>query len=168
MLSILVQILRVANWLNWTAAALFTFLLVLLIVDPGVFRENFAEAFRERGASEAVFDYLRWTCALVIPVAIAIHIIFTRLVAMIRDTQAGEAFSETNARRLSVIAWALLAINFLDLAFGYISVRASEASGEYFGWTLALTGWFAVPLLFVLARVLREGAAMREDLEGTV
>lgn len=168
MLSILVQVFRVANWLNWIAAALFTFLLALLLVDPGIFRESFAEAFRGRGASDAIFDWLRWTCALVIPVAIAVHIILTRLVAMIRDTQSGEAFSETNARRLSVIAWALLAINILDLAFGYISVRASEASGEYFGWTLALTGWFAVPLLFVLARVLREGAQMRDDLEGTV
>lgn len=168
MLPILAQALRIANWLNWIVAALFTFLLILLLVDPEAFREGFAEAFRGRGASDAIFDWLRWTCALVIPVAIAVHMILTRLVAMIRDTQAGEAFSETNARRLSVIAWALLAINLIDLVFGHVSVWASERSGEYFGWSLSLTGWFAVPLLFVLARVLREGASMREDLEGTV
>ena len=48
------------------------------------------------------------------------------------------------------------------------AVATSKATGEYFGWSLSLTGWIAVPLLFVLANVFREGAAMRADLEGTV
>ncbi len=31
-----------------------------------------------------------------------------------------------------------------------------------------MTGWFAVPLLLILARIFKEGAIMRDDLEGTV
>lgn len=168
MLSILVHTLRIANWLNWAMAALFTLLLALLLVEPGLFRESFRNALGVQGADEVVFTWLKWTCAMVIPIAYAVHLILTRLAAMIRDTQRGEGFSETNARRLLVIAWALLAINVADLAFGQLSIWASKVSGEYFGWSLSLTGWFAVPLLFVLARLLREGAQMRDDLEGTV
>ncbi len=63
---------------------------------------------------------------------------------------------------------ALLTINLVDLAFGQVSIWASEASGEYLGWSLSLTGWFAVPLLLILARIFKEGAIMRDDLEGTV
>jgi hypothetical protein len=36
------------------------------------------------------------------------------------------------------------------------------------GWSFNITGWIAVLLLFVLARVFEQGAAMREDIEGTV
>ena len=31
-----------------------------------------------------------------------------------------------------------------------------------------MTAWLLVVILFILARVFRHGAAMREDLEGTV
>ena len=168
MLSALIALFRVANWLNWIMAALFAFLGLLLLVDPNHFRDMFMEAFTDRTESEAVFQWLLWSCLMVLPVAAAVHVILTRLVAMIRDTQAGAAFSESNAKRLTTIAWALLAINVVDLAYGQLSVWASAVSGEYFGWAPSLTGWFAVPLLLVLARLFRDGAAMREDLEGTV
>lgn len=168
MLKTAIWVLRAANWLNWIGAALFTFLLMLLLVAPDQFKETFERAFEGPRSADAVLIWLKLVCASVIPVAVAAHLIFTRLVAMLRDTQAGAAFTETNAKRLATIAWALLAINLVDLAFGQVSVWASETSGEYFGWSLSLTGWFAVPLLLILARIFKEGAIMRDDLEGTV
>lgn len=167
MLEATIWVLRVANWLNWIVATLFALLGAMLVIDPNHFREKLLDAFSTTGG-EAVFIWLAVSCALVLPVAAAVHAILTRLIAIVRDTRAGAAFSDRNAHRLTIVAWALLAINLIDLAHGQLSVWASEQSGEYFGWTLSLTGWLAVPLLFLLARVFREGAAMREDLEGTV
>lgn len=162
--------LRIANWLNWIAAALFMLLLAALLIDPASFHPQIASAFEVRGAEavDAVWTWLVWVLAMVPPMAVCVHIAFTRLVALLRDAAAGQAFSEANARRLGTVGWALLGVNLLDLVFGQLSMWASQVSGEYFGWSLSLTGWFAVILLFLLARVFREGAAMREDLEGTV
>ena len=122
----------------------------------------------DKAARDAVQTYLFAILAIVPPTAIAVHYILTRLAALVRDAAAGAAFSLINADRLRTIGWAVLAINIADLAYGWLSIRTSDATGEYFGWSLSLTGWIAVPMLFVLAHVFREGTAMREDLEGTV
>ena len=119
-------------------------------------------------AARAIWTWLVSVICLMFPVVWAAHLIFTRLIALCRDAAASRAFTLENAARLKTVAWALLAVNVIDLAYGQISVWASKVSGEYFGWTPAVTGWFAVLLLFLLANVFREGAAMREDLEGTV
>lgn len=167
MFSAITTGLRVTNWLNWiVAAALFVFF-VLLLSDAGGLRSEILAGF-EAPARAPIRSYLYTVLGLVLPIAIAVHILLTRLVALVRDAAMGMAFTDTNAVRLRTMGWALLAINIADLGFGWISVRASEASGEYFGWSFSLTGWIAVPLLFVLAHVFREGAEMREDLEGTV
>ena len=165
-----IWLLRIANWLNWIGAVLFALLLAALLLANEYFYPAITQAFEVRGqqAVEAVWIWLVSACALVVPMAVCIHLIFTRLIALLRDAAEGRAFSELNAKRLMIVGWALLFVNILDLVFGQISIWASEASGEYFGWTFSLTGWFAVLLLFLLARVFREGAAMREDLEGTV
>ena len=168
MLRTAIWMLRAANWLNWIMGALFALLLVLMMIGPDQFRTTFEQAFEGQRSAEAVFLWLKIACFCVFAVVVAAHLIFSRLIAMLRDTRAGAAFTETNAKRLAAIAWALLAINLVDLAFGQASVWASETSGEYFGWSLSLTGWFAVPLLLILARIFKEGATMRDDLEGTV
>ena len=161
--------LRITNWLNWIVAALLIAFFALLLADPEGFRDTIFYGFdAETGARAEIQNYLFGVLALVPPLAVAVHFILTRLAALVRDTAAGAAFTLRNAQRLSTIGWALLAINVADLFYGWLSVRASEATGEYFGWSLSLTGWIAVPMLFVLAHVFREGTAMREDLEGTV
>ncbi len=167
MFSAIITGLRVTNWLNWIATALLTAFFAVLLSDAGGFRDELLSSF-DAPARGAMRDYLYAVLAFVLPIAVAVHILLTRLIALVRDAAAGLAFTDVNADRLRTIGWALLAINIADLGFGWISVRASEASGEYLGWSLTLTGWIAVPLLFVLAHVFREGARMREDLEGTV
>lgn len=169
MFSAIILGLRATNWLNWIGAALLTAFLALLVIDPDGFRDSVFAGFPERPeAMDAISLYLFGILALVPPIAYAVHSILTRLTDLVRDAAQGEAFTQANAVRLRAIAWALLAINCADLVFGWLSVKASEATGEYFGWSLSLTGWIAVPMLFVLAQVFKEGASMREDLEGTV
>ena len=168
MLPALLWIFRIANVLNWVSATLLALLGAMLVADIGPFRDVLEQGRFAPSQIEVLITWLMFACLGLIPVAVAVHVILTRLMAMIRDTMGGAAFSEINAGRLRTIAWMLLVINIFDLAFGQVSIWASAQSGEYLGWSLSLTGWFAVPLLLVLARLFREGAAMQSDLEGTV
>ncbi|KTE17112.1 DUF2975 domain-containing protein [Sphingopyxis sp. H115] len=117
---------------------------------------------------EAAVTWLQWVLVITAPVILLAHVILTRLIAMIDDARAGNPFASANAARLRHVAWALLGIQLLDLAFGFVSIAASERTGEYFGWSFGLTGWLATLMLFILARIFERGAAMREELEQTI
>ena len=74
-----------------------------------------------------------------------------------------------NARRLQAIAWALLGLQLLSLAIGTIADAVSTpAHPVHVDAGFSISGWLAVLLTFLLARVFAEGTLMRDDLEGTV
>lgn len=167
MLTTTYWILRGLNWVNWIVGILFVVAIALVaFVYPQAFRD--VAATKGIAAPDAILDWLRLSVVLMVPMIGAVHIICTRLGAIVGSVAAGSAFSLVNARRLRTIAWALLATQVIDLTWGLVAMRASEASGEYLGWSFGLTGWLAVLLLFVLARIFEAGAIMREELEGTV
>ena len=107
---------------------------------------------------------LRSAMALGIVAVWPAHLVLTRLRELVDSAGAGAAFSLANAARLKMIAWAVLALQLLDLAFGWLSFRFEDVPG----WSPGVTGWIAVLLLFVLAQVFEQGAAMRDELEATV
>lgn len=97
------------------------------------------------------------------------HTVFTRLLAIVRSVRVADPFLAENAVRLQTIAWALLGLELLHLAAGAVAFgSSSETSPLDINWSFSVTGWLAVLLLFVLARVFDHGARMREELEGTV
>ena len=97
------------------------------------------------------------------------HIMLARLLAIVDTVGRGDPFVADNGARLQTIAWALLGLELLHLAAGAIAaIGSTPADPLDIGWSFSLTGWLAVLLLFVLARVFEEGARMRDDLEGTV
>ena len=96
------------------------------------------------------------------------HLVLTRLLAIVNTVRAGDPFIPDNARRLTMIAWGLLGLQVIDLLFGAVAIGVNEGGGPLSGWTFNMTGWLAVLLLFVLARVFEQGARMRDDIEGTV
>jgi Protein of unknown function (DUF2975) len=179
-------ILRVLNWLNWglgIPAIIFLFALSFAGADLLAHAAAGQDAYtatvagaevRARVTSVNAFapevfaTWLRWIAFIMAPIIPLAHIILTRLIAMIDSVPTGMALSLLNADRLRQIAWALIGINVLDLAFGIVTTWAEANMGEPQGWVLSLTGWLAALMLFILARVFREGAAMREELEGTV
>jgi hypothetical protein len=92
-----------------------------------------------------------------------------RLVAMVTTVRAGNPFVAANAYRLQAIAWILLALQLLSLVVGAIGKAISTpAHPLHLDAGFSPSGWLAVILTFVLARVFAEGTLMREDLEGTV
>jgi hypothetical protein len=98
-----------------------------------------------------------------------VHFVLTRLLAIVESVSIGNPFVHANAARLQVIAWALLALELMNIAVSAIGAKASSATVPlHFKYDFSLTAWLAVLLLFVLARVFEQGAHMREDLEGTV
>jgi hypothetical protein len=98
-----------------------------------------------------------------------VHFVLTRLLAIVASVSIANPFVQVNAARLQAIAWALLALELMNLAVSAIAAKASSAAVPlHFHYDFSLTPWLAVLLLFVLARVFEQGARMREDLEGTV
>jgi len=97
------------------------------------------------------------------------YVLLKRLLAIVETVRAGDPFVAANARRLQTIAWILLALQLLSLVVGAIAKSVSIAAHPLdIDAGFSITGWLAVLLTFLLARVFAEGTHMREDLEGTV
>jgi len=97
------------------------------------------------------------------------HVVLKRLLAIVETVRAGDPFVAAGASRLQAIAWALLALQLLSLAVGAIAdALSTPAHPLHFDAGFSISGWLAVLLTFVLARVFAEGTRMREDLERTV
>ena len=102
--------------------------------------------------------------------AIPLHyVVLKRLLAIVETVRAGDPFVNANTYRLQAIAWVLLALNLLSIVFGAIAKTVSTpAHPLHLNAGFSISGWLAVLLTFLLARVFAEGRLMREDLEGTV
>ncbi len=97
------------------------------------------------------------------------HAVLTRLLAIVETVRRGDAFVVANADRLQAIAWVLLALQLLSLVIGAIGTAISTAAHPlHLNAGFSPSGWLAVILTFVLARVFAEGTLLRADLEGTV
>jgi Protein of unknown function (DUF2975) len=97
------------------------------------------------------------------------HIALKRLLSIVDTVRSGDPFLPENAARLLTIAWAAFGLEVLHLAVGIVRKMASSPSHAFdINWEFSLTGWLAVLLLFVLARVFDQGTRMREDLQGVV
>ena len=96
------------------------------------------------------------------------YIVLSRLLAMVNTVRAGDPFVAKNALRLQAIAWAVLGQQVLQLVIGLIAKWVSTPTHPLHISVFSTSGWLAVILLFVLARVFAEGTRLRDDLEGTV
>jgi hypothetical protein len=102
----------------------------------------------------------------------ALGFLFFRHMKRIVDSVAeGDPFVPMNARRLTAMAWLMLAIQFVAIPTAGLGIAVASQAGENPGTVDAgfnMNGIIMVLTLFILARVFRKGAEMREELEGTV
>lgn len=92
-----------------------------------------------------------------------------RLLQMVETVPAGEAFSLPNVRRLEEIAGLILGLQLIGLTARMLRVPfGGDVNGFDISVSLSPGGVAVVLLLFILARIFRQGLAMRADLEGTV
>jgi Protein of unknown function (DUF2975) len=157
------RILIVANWFMGAA------ILALLVVSPN--EQWIMAAFKLPPSpdTERLIMGLRAVAVLGLAAIPLNYAVLKRLLAIVLTVRAGDPFVAANARRLQVIAWALLAIQLLSLVIGAIGKTVtSTAHPVHLDAGFSISGWLAVILTFLLARVFAEGTHMREDLEGTV
>lgn len=103
----------------------------------------------------------------------AMFVFFGKMRTLIESAIKGDPFIPDNARRLNAMAWLLLSSQVLTVIVGELRVIGFSIIDPQSENTLDirpndLAGFLIVLVLFILARVFRHGAAMREDLEGTV
>lgn len=160
---IVLRILIVVNWLSGAAVV------VLLVAMPT--RKWIMSALGVPPGPEA--DQLIVGLHAIAVVGLAIvplnYVVLTRLLAIVETVRAGDPFVAANASRLQRIAWALLVVQLLSLVIGAIAKAVSTPAHPLdIDAGTSISGWLAVLLTFLLARVFAEGTGMREDLDGTV
>src|ERR1051326_4848616 len=157
------RILIVVNWLMGAA------ILALLVVMPN--EQWIMSAFKLAPSPDAdrVVMGLRAVAVLGLVTIPLNYAILKRLLAIVGTVRAGDPFVAANAHRLQMIAWTLLALQLLSLVIGAIGKAISTpAHPVHLDAGFSISGWLAVLLTFLLARVFAQGTVMREDLDGTV
>jgi hypothetical protein len=157
------RILIVLNWLFGLA------ILVLLLLMPN--ERWIMSAFQLTPSPEAerLVMGLRAVAAIGLGGVVLHYVLLKRLLAMVETVRAGDPFVAANAERLRLIAWVLLALQVLSLIIAGIAEAVSTPEQPLdLDAGFSTSGWLAVLLTFVLARVFAEGALMRDELEGTI
>jgi Protein of unknown function (DUF2975) len=159
-------LLRIARILNLGTVVL----LAIFFAGSFVFEPAFREFFSKRPPTidpGLLVPALRVWMLLALPAIAALHVLLSRLLAMVETVRVGDPFVPENAARMKTIAWCLLALQLLHLAYGAMAAIVN-AAGSNIQWTFSPIGWVAVVLLFVLARVFEEGTRIRADLEAMI
>ena len=160
-------VLRILIVLNWIYGACILGLLSFTFVDERWFMK--AIQMHADGDMTPIMTGLRIIAALGVLAVPLNHVVLTRLLRIVETVGRGDPFVAANAYRLQAIAWALLALQVLSIIIGGIGKWISSAKFPlHLDAGFSISGWLAVILMFVLARVFAEGTLMRDDLEGTV
>ncbi len=158
------RILIILNWLF--GAGILTLLIATIVAEQWTFT---ALGIPPSAELRPMMTGMRAIAALGL-VAIPLHwVVLVRLFAIVETVRSGDPFVAANSVRLQTIAWALLALQLVSLTIGSIGEAISTpAHPLHLDAGVSVSGWLAVILTFILARVFAEGTLMRNDLEGTV
>ena len=159
--------LRIVIVLNWLfGAAILALLIATLVAEQWTFT---ALGISPSSQIRSMIVGLRTIAALGVVAVPLNDAVLRRLLAIVDTVRSGDPFVAANADRLQIIAWSLLALQLLSLVVGGIG-KAISTPGHplHLDAGFSTSGWLAVLLTFILARVFAAGALMREDLEGTV
>jgi Protein of unknown function (DUF2975) len=161
-------LLIIAMWVTLLGAAATAVTCALVLASPDTVLDWLAEHGRRApppGTENAIAGLLALlTCIAVMSFQ------SQRLMRRVIDSVGlGDPFVPENARRLAQMGWLTLAIQVLAIPTGALAGWVEYFTGlsrSYLGFSLF--GLLLAIVLFILARVFRQGAAMREELEGTV
>ena len=142
-----------------------------------VFKDRVIAAFVAEGAEAAarIFPALP-IVMLAIVVLIALGIWFlVLLLRIVNSVGEGDPFIPVNADRLARMGWLVLAGQLVSVPIGravlwIATIVADDKDHVHVGDDFGFSGeaLLLMLVLFILARVFRRGAEMREELEGTV
>ncbi|MGN6356879.1 MAG: DUF2975 domain-containing protein [Novosphingobium sp.] len=160
---------RIALLVTAGFCALSALFLAFLVPTLLIFNESVMEQIALRGApSETIWAVVGATALSA--VVSGLGFLFLRhLYRIVESVRDGDPFIPVNATRLQAMGWLSLAVHVLGVPLaattgwlGHIlGIGHMKFEVSWFGLLLAL-------VLFILARVFRQGARMREELDGTV
>ena len=132
----------------------------------------FAE-MAKAGAPDAAFPLLIVSFVLIMVMLGMANRFFKELTGIVNSVGEGDPFRIENADRLTRMGWISVGIHGLALLLVGLSSWFAvylEKAGHHadLGFDVEITGVLLTLILFILARVFRRGAEMREELEGTV
>ena len=142
-----------------------------------IFQDRIVAAFAAEGVTGAarIFPALPIVMlgvAALLALGVYFLVVLRRIVNSVGE---GDPFVPVNASRLSRMAWAVFAGQVLSIPIGravlwIATIVADEKDHVHVGDDFGVTssGLLLMLVLFILARVFRRGAEMREELEGTV
>lgn len=159
------------------AMAIGTIALIIASAALLIYRDTLiAEYAQDIGDPSAVFPVFTLIGVMLIGLAIlgSLFVFFGKLRNIIGTVAKGDPFAPANADRLAIMAWLMLGVQLLMIPAVALGAYLAHFADELDDVNVSidggadLTGILLVVILFILARVFRHGAAMREDLEGTV
>jgi hypothetical protein len=151
---------------NWIMAAGITVLLLALPTREWIMRSMNLSPSPE---ADWVVLGLRLIAIIGLAATPLNFLVLKRLLAIVETVRSGDPFVAANAQRLQAIAWLMLVLQVLSMIIGAIGRSVSSPAHPIdIDAGFSFSGWLAVLLTFLLARVFAEGTAMRRDLEGTV
>lgn len=122
-----------------------------------------------KGAPPEIIWAIAALLAMSMVVAILGFFFLRHLNRMIASVGEGDPFVPVNADRLRAMAWLSLGIQAITVPMAGIGDWAARVTQDWhFRVEFSVSGLLLSLVLFVLARVFREGARMRADLDGTV
>lgn len=131
-------------------------------------------------APELPMPQFLWVLTAILVCVVALVLILFRIFLLLKrivDTVGdGDPFVPVNATRLTQMAWLSLAVQIASFAIGSAAAWIEHVAGDsphvkadiQIDGGLSGNGLLLMLILFILARVFRQGAAMRAELEGTV
>jgi len=167
--SVLKLVLDVVSFSLWVLLAvllLAAFLALVLPVDLDVWRDIVSQA--GPAAARAQGPMLAAGLASFAALAAVVQFILNRLRRIFQTLTAGDPFQPENVRRLRAIGFALVVLEGFTYLFRVVVAWVFRDDVGAPKFTLDLTPWFAVLVVFVLAEVFREGARLRSEAELTI
>lgn len=166
---------QATRWLVYLIMACVAVAAVLLAVVAAVLPFYWQEAM-----AEIVKEHPQAQTAILLPSLYAVFalgmmllgIVWTvlrKLLAILNSVEVGDPFVFANAIRLRAIGWLMVVAQILGIPLGFAAHNLASQFGKHdVGQDLSLNGILAILLVFILADIFNRGAAMREELEGTV
>ena len=107
--------------------------------------------------------------ALIVAMVVLGFFFFRHLYRIVGTVGEGDPFVPVNAERLRAMGWITVTIHILGIPLAGISGWLDSVTDRIsVDADVPLSGLLLAIVLFVLARVFREGTRMRDDLQGTV
>ncbi|MFC4594529.1 DUF2975 domain-containing protein [Sphingobium tyrosinilyticum] len=157
--------------LGVSMAAMLFFAVIIALSVPLVllFREQALEVLVKQGAPSDAIWAVTVVVALAALICLLIYFFLRYLRRIVASVGEGDPFTPANADRLRAMAWLSASVHLLAIPIAVLRHWAVSLSPHFrFDMQTPFSGLFLALILFILARVFREGARMREELDGTV